>query len=155
MGKVILIVVLVAAVGVGAYFVVTSTHNEAPKEPSDLVMAGFPADLAAGDSRYVEAADIYIVNDGEGYFAVSAICTHMGCKVDAKEGEEGFVCDCHGSEFDGEGRVEKAPANKSLEHYAISYDEEVGILVDKEDATSEEAKWKDSHYYLSLADVNQ
>ncbi|MDZ7816111.1 MAG: Rieske (2Fe-2S) protein [Planctomycetota bacterium] len=155
MKKAVLALVVVVAAGVGIYFAVGAMHNEAPKQESEQVMVGFPADIAEGDTRYIESAQIYIVNDGTGIYSVSAVCTHMGCLLDSKEKEEGFACSCHGSEFDEEGRAKKGPAEAPLEHYAMSYDSELGIIVDKDDATSDETKWKEPPYYLLLSDVSQ
>lgn len=44
------------------------------------------------------------------------ICTHLGCVPIENEGDfHGFFCPCHGSHFDGSGRVRKGPAPKNLE----------------------------------------
>ena len=48
------------------------------------------------------------------HLLVYANCTHLGCEVEVKTGEnfEGFRCPCHRSEFDSAGRVEKGAAAK-------------------------------------------
>ncbi|MGB6299002.1 MAG: ubiquinol-cytochrome c reductase iron-sulfur subunit [Rivularia sp. (in: cyanobacteria)] len=51
--------------------------------------------------------------------AVNAICTHSGCTVEWKADRNRFVCPCHGSEFGVAGKVEKAPATKPLQTYAV------------------------------------
>jgi Rieske Fe-S protein len=38
----------------------------------------------------------------------------LGCKIDKLEGDR-FVCPCHGSEYDLNGKVIKGPAYKNLE----------------------------------------
>lgn len=47
------------------------------------------------------------------YLVVIGVCTHMGC-VPNKEGL-GWVCHCHGSQYDDSGRVIRGPAPKNLE----------------------------------------
>ena len=44
-----------------------------------------------------------------------AVCTHLGC-VPAPGGEfGGWLCPCHGSQFDASGRIRKGPAPLNLE----------------------------------------
>jgi ubiquinol-cytochrome c reductase iron-sulfur subunit len=47
------------------------------------------------------------------WLVVIGVCTHMGC-VPNKEGP-GWICHCHGSEYDDSGRVIRGPAPKNLE----------------------------------------
>lgn len=47
------------------------------------------------------------------WLVVVGVCTHMGC-VPNKE-ELGWVCHCHGSQYDDSGRVTRGPAPKNLE----------------------------------------
>lgn len=47
------------------------------------------------------------------WLVVSGVCTHMGC-VPNREGP-GWLCHCHGSQFDNSGRVVRGPAPTNLE----------------------------------------
>jgi ubiquinol-cytochrome c reductase iron-sulfur subunit len=47
------------------------------------------------------------------WLVVIAVCTHMGC-VPNKEGP-GWICHCHGSQYDDSGRILRGPAPKNLE----------------------------------------
>jgi thiosulfate dehydrogenase [quinone] large subunit len=52
------------------------------------------------------------------YKAFSAICSHAGCTVQFQSG--GFICPCHGSQFDGTtGAVLNGPAPSGLSPIAI------------------------------------
>ena len=69
------------------------------------------------------------------YLVVLGICTHLGCvplgqKVGEVRGEyDGWFCPCHGSHYDGSGRIRKGPAPLNLEvpPYAFTSDTIVRI----------------------------
>lgn len=53
-----------------------------------------------------------LLHDGSGFSALSLVCTHLGCTVEASP--SGFACPCHGSKFDLGGNVTRGPAGKPL-----------------------------------------
>lgn len=71
------------------------------------------ARLQPGDSAIVDAEGetfaAYRAPDGE-LFAVSNVCTHMGCKVHWNSVETSWDCPCHGSRFRPDGTVIEGPA---------------------------------------------
>lgn len=73
--------------------------------------------LAAGDSALVEVEGesfaAFRAPDGE-LFAVSPVCTHMGCKVHWNSVETSWDCPCHGSRFRPDGTVIEGPALRPL-----------------------------------------
>jgi len=70
----------------------------------------------------------FIVRRGEKLFALSAICTHRKCKLDA-EPDHSFHCPCHGSSFDANGHVTGGPARRDLPVLSTSIDENGWMLV--------------------------
>jgi len=64
----------------------------------------------------------------EGIYAVSLICTHLGCIV--KPDSDGFQCPCHGSWFDFSGKVMKGPAPSSLPWFKVTSKGEGTYIVD-------------------------
>lgn len=83
---------------------------------------------AASDGGADPEADSKRVQNPEWLVAV-AVCTHMGC-VPNKE-EAGFVCHCHGSQYDESGRVTRGPAPKNLEVPPYHFLSENKILIGK------------------------
>jgi cytochrome b6-f complex iron-sulfur subunit len=61
--------------------------------------------------------------------AISMVCTHLGCTVGTVTG--GFKCPCHGSQYDGDGRVMGGPAPRSLDWFDVTVDPAGELVVDK------------------------
>lgn len=102
------------------------------KEPPTRFKAGPPENFPPGSMTFDKDQKVYIVRAPEGYFyALSAVCTHLGCITNWKS-EEGIVaCPCHGSKFDREGNKIAGPAPRSLPRFAISLDDQGQLVVDK------------------------
>jgi glycine/D-amino acid oxidase-like deaminating enzyme/nitrite reductase/ring-hydroxylating ferredoxin subunit len=81
------------------------------------------ASLAPGDSAIVEADGgsfaAYRTPEGE-LFAVSPVCTHLGCKVHWNSVETSWDCPCHGSRFRPDGTVIEGPALSALQRKHLS-----------------------------------
>ena len=60
---------------------------------------------------------IYVLASGDGFVAVSPICTHRGCTVDVHGAR--LVCPCHGSTYDRFGAVLKGPAQRALTRFPV------------------------------------
>jgi len=80
--------------------------------PSKKFRVTLPENLAKGEAFIPAGRPVALFRDAEGVFAVSAVCTHLGCIV--KPSPEGFSCPCHGSRFASDGSVVKGPAPKPL-----------------------------------------
>lgn len=74
---------------------------------------------------------LWVYADAEGLYAVSAICTHLGCIVHA-EGTAGYFCPCHGSRFDPQGRVMAGPAPRPLRYLKLQLSSDGQVVVDKQ-----------------------
>jgi ubiquinol-cytochrome c reductase iron-sulfur subunit len=49
------------------------------------------------------------------WYISSGVCTHLGCTPTAFEGDYGgWLCHCHGSQYDTAGRIRKGPAPQNL-----------------------------------------
>lgn len=83
---------------------------------------------ALGQGIYVPAARAYLMRDEQGYFALSAICTHLGCLVE--QSGAGLQCPCHGSQYDQVGRNLTGPASRPLDHWVITRNTQGALVID-------------------------
>ncbi len=84
--------------------------------------------FAPGLTTFVESARIFVKRDDDGVRAMSAVCTHLGCTV--REEGDGFLCPCHGSRYDKEGKVKAGPAPSALTFYSLAQDRKKHLIVD-------------------------
>jgi len=68
-------------------------------EPSPITNAGKPDRYPLGSVTQDLQAGIYIVHGPEGLYAMSAVCTHLGCLTAWKPETGKIECPCHGSKF--------------------------------------------------------
>ncbi len=87
---------------------------------------------------------VLVFHDAGGYFyALSTICTHLGCNVDWKSPgipghPEGVIaCPCHGSVYSKTGDVIQGPAPRHLDRFRM-YLEDDKLIVDMNETVSEE-----------------
>lgn len=104
-------------------------------EPSSVFKAGFPAEYPPGtvSERWKKTPyGVWIARkeDGE-FYALLAICTHLGCTPRWFGAENKFKCPCHGSGFDREGINYEGPAPRPLERVKITLAEDGQLLIDK------------------------
>ena len=65
-----------------------------------------PEDAPATDKNRIEKPE---------WLIVIGICTHLGCIPLSNQGEfGGYLCPCHGSQYDTAGRIRKGPAPENL-----------------------------------------
>jgi cytochrome b6-f complex iron-sulfur subunit len=86
------------------------------------VITGPPANFSAGELTPLPDAPIFIGRDEDGLFALSAVCTHLGCTV--TRGDEGLACPCHGSQFAADGANLAGPASRPLPHLALTLNDD-------------------------------
>lgn len=100
---------------------------EPPNSTSTVISVGQPENYPRNSLLYAAEARVYVGHDSEGLFALDAVCTHLGCLVERRE-EGGFICPCHDSHFDAQGRVETGPATQPLRYLRLWLDGEEGQL---------------------------
>jgi len=102
-------------------------------EPPSAFKAGFPQDYIVGEvsEKYKDDYRVWIIRDSEGFYALSAICTHLGCTPRWLEAENKFKCPCHGSGFRRSGINFEGPAPRPLERLRIALADDGQILIDR------------------------
>jgi cytochrome b6-f complex iron-sulfur subunit len=100
-------------------------------EPSPIVNAGNPENYAVDSVTMDVNAGIYLIHAQEGFFALSAVCTHLGC-LTAWKPELGIIaCPCHGSKFTRYGVKIEGPAPRPLPWLQTSISDEGDLMVDR------------------------
>jgi len=80
--------------------------------PSKKFRVTLPESLVAGQAFEPPGRSVAVFRDQDGVYAISKVCTHLGCIV--KKNLDGFECPCHGSHFTADGTVIKGPAPQPL-----------------------------------------
>ncbi len=115
----------------------------------DVLLSKFTAEHNVGDRVLVQGLKgdpTYLVMQGESAIAdygLNAVCTHLGCVVPWNASEDKFMCPCHGSQYNNEGKVVRGPAPLSLAlaHVDVT-DDKVSLTPWKEtDFRNGEAPW--------------
>ena len=100
-------------------------------EPSTVFRAGNPDLYPVNSVTFNQDQQVYIVRTEEGFYAVSAVCTHLGCITQWKPDSNLIACPCHGSKFKSDGTKIEGPAPRSLPHFAIALTPDGELRVDK------------------------
>ena len=122
-------------------------------EPPPTFKAGFPNEIQIGqvDERFKQRYAVWLVRDPEGIYALSTVCTHLGCTPNWLEAEQKFKCPCHGSGYYKTGVNFEGPTPRPLERYAISIADDGQILVDRSRKfQSEKGEWANPAAFLKL-----
>jgi cytochrome b6-f complex iron-sulfur subunit len=100
-------------------------------EPSPIVDSGKPDQYPPGSVTQDLQSGVYIVHGPEGIYAMSAVCTHLGC-LTAWNAALGIVaCPCHGSKFTRDGTKIEGPAPRPLVWLRAYIDDEGNLMVDR------------------------
>ncbi len=119
----------VAAVGSGIV-TVDFLNPKVLFEPPTSFRAGDPADYPEGTVRFNKEKKAYVIGGPGGVYALSAVCTHLGCITRFLSDQNVIACPCHGSRFDLEGVVVEGPAPRSLPWLQVGTDSSGLLVVD-------------------------
>ena len=104
------ILTVAGLLGLGGLFRFLDAQTEpSPQTDFDL---GSPDKYPLDSRTVLPDVPALLVHSQAGFSALSLVCTHLGCTVEAKP--EGFACPCHGSRFDPNGKVTRGPADQPL-----------------------------------------
>jgi Rieske Fe-S protein len=94
------------------------TKADVHYEESRKFKIGKPEEFLAGTVKKLDDKKVFISADKDGLYAISSVCTHLGCIVNVTD--EGYQCPCHGSKFNENGKVTSGPAPRNLPWLEIS-----------------------------------
>jgi len=127
-------------------------------EPPSKFKIGPADDYPAGtvSTKWKSEFGVWIVNtvyQGQPQvYALSTVCTHLGCTPNWLDGEQKFKCPCHGSGFRINGVNFEGPAPRPLERYGIRVAEDGMVEVDKSMKFQQElGQWSDPASFLPVA----
>jgi cytochrome b6-f complex iron-sulfur subunit len=121
----------VTAVGSGL-FMLDFLSPKVVKERSQVFNAGTLENFSPGTVTLDAKNRTYIVRETEGgIYAISAVCTHLGCLTRWNENKGEITCPCHGTKFSKNGKVLEGPTYKTLPRFSVRLNERSEIIVDK------------------------
>lgn len=87
---------------------------------NDIIVSDYLTNHPAGDrslAQGLKGDPTYLVVTEDktlANYGINAVCTHLGCVVPWNANENKFMCPCHGSQYNSEGKVVRGPAPLSL-----------------------------------------
>jgi len=106
-------------------------------EPSPIINAGKPESYPVDSVTLDANSGIYLIHAQEGFFALSAVCTHLGCLTAWKPELNIIACPCHGSKFSvfdpkkTPGQKIEGPAPRPLPWLRTWVSDEGDLMVDR------------------------
>ena len=122
-------------------------------EPKQSFRAGLPDDYVVGEvsERFKEKYGVWIVRESDKIYALSTVCTHLGCTPNWMANESKYKCPCHGSRFYKNGINFEGPAPRPLERFKIFLGDDGEIVIDKtKKFQQEKGEWTDSESFIAV-----
>ena len=98
-----------------------------PSAPTRFTLTA-PGEYAVGSATSLAEAKAWLFRDEAGLYAISAICSHLGCTVGFLQ--DHFECPCHGSRYNAAGYVLHGPATQPLSYLALTLSEDGLVVLD-------------------------
>ncbi len=127
----------------------------APFDPKQVFSAG-PLDIYTPNSvseGYTKSNQVWICNQEyngqQVLYALSTVCTHLGCTPNWLDADQKFKCPCHGSGFYPTGINFEGPAPRPLERFKIYIGDDGQVTIDKtKKFQQEKGEWEDPDSYI-------
>jgi len=100
-------------------------------EPASIVSVGRPEHFAIGSVTLDTRFGIFVARAQEGFYALGAVCTHLGCLTTWKADSGEIACPCHGSTFGRDGKVNSGPAPEPLPWLKVWIGDDGNLMVDR------------------------
>ena len=112
---------------VGLNFISPNVLFEAPAR----FHVGMPEDYPVNSVSFLREQQIYVVRTAEGFTALSAVCTHLGCITEWRPDDNLIACPCHGSRFNRDGNKVAGPAPRPLVRFSVQLAADGQLVIDK------------------------
>jgi cytochrome b6-f complex iron-sulfur subunit len=100
-------------------------------EPSPVVSAGKPEHYPENSVTLDPRLGLFVVRSAHGFYALNAVCTHLGCLTVWKPESDVIACPCHGSTFQRDGSVITGPAPRALAWLKMWMSDDGDLMVDR------------------------
>lgn len=119
-------------------------------EPSPIFRAGRPGEYQVGEvsERFKDSHRVWIVRERNGFYAILAICTHLGCTPRWLKTENKFKCPCHGSGFYRNAVNFEGPAPRPMERLKVTLSDEGELIIDRSKRFPDPAEWDKAEVFL-------
>ncbi len=81
------------------------------------------------DWQNTSTSRVWVKRDTAGIMALVATCTHLGCEVTYHPDKKEWLCPCHGSIYDSEGRPISGPAPKAMTRVAVERKADGSLII--------------------------
>ena len=127
--------IAVTGIGFGGGAVSFWYPPETTTRKKDKIEAGKKDSLPVGSAVKVDfnGEPVLVMHVAGGFFAVSAVCTHLGCIVEWSAEKQQVVCPCHNATFDYRGNIVSGPPPTPLKSFLVEVQGDT-IMVGKEGA---------------------
>jgi cytochrome b6-f complex iron-sulfur subunit len=127
----------------------------APFDPKQVFKAGYPEEFPRDfvSEAFKKQFQVWIANvEYQGkrmIYALSTVCTHLGCTPNWLEADRKFKCPCHGSGFYPTGINFEGPAPRPLERFKVFIGDDGQLVVDKtKKFQQEKGEWENPDSYI-------
>ena len=91
------------------------SESEETRQASSLLAIGTETELADQGFLFSREKKVIVTLDKSGKaIAFNPTCNHQGCLVDWDQTKDQFICPCHNSIFEADGKLVSGPATESL-----------------------------------------
>lgn len=110
-------------------------------EEDNRVGIGRPEDITPGTVLVLPQYKLYVIRTADGFYALSSVCTHLGCMTRYVPEHAQVACPCHGSRFSLDGKVTAGPAPRPLRRLQMTLERGV-LVVDRSTPVAPDAIFK-------------
>ena len=98
------------------------------RQKSPLVVYNKPLAENSGWQN-TAAACVWVKRDSLGVMAIVATCSHLGCEVNYDPDKKQWICPCHASIYDEEGKTISGPAPRALSRVAVERQPDGSLII--------------------------